>query len=47
VQDVAGVPLVQRSSAVYAIADGLHDDAVLPSSFEMPYWNIANWTTRD
>ena len=44
VQDVAGIPLVQRSSAVYAIAHALNDDAILPSSFEVPYWNIANWT---
>ncbi|MGC4105092.1 MAG: peptide ABC transporter substrate-binding protein [Thermomicrobiales bacterium] len=44
VQDVAGVPLVQRSSAVYAITESLNDDAVFPSSFEMPFWNIANWT---
>lgn len=43
VQDVAGVPLVQRSSAVYAITESLNGDAVIPSSFEVPYWNISNW----
>ena len=48
VQDVAGIPLIQRSSAVYAIATSLDDANVLPSSFEQPYWNIANWIrTRD
>ncbi|HWK79314.1 MAG TPA: peptide ABC transporter substrate-binding protein [Thermomicrobiales bacterium] len=47
VQDVAGVPLVQRSSAVYAIAHELTGDAVQPSAFEMPYWNIANWTRTE
>ncbi|MGB3330590.1 MAG: peptide ABC transporter substrate-binding protein [Thermomicrobiales bacterium] len=44
VQDVAGIPLVQRSSAVYAIANSLTGEAVIPSSFEVPYWNTANWT---
>ncbi len=44
VQDVAGIPLIQRSSAVYAIAKTLNDAAIIPSSFELPYWNIANWT---
>ncbi|HWV36574.1 MAG TPA: peptide ABC transporter substrate-binding protein [Thermomicrobiales bacterium] len=44
VQDVAGIPLIQRSSAVFAIANSLNPEAIFPSSFEQPYWNIANWT---
>ncbi len=44
VQDVAGIPLIQRSSAVFAIANNLDTSAIDPSSFELPYWNIANWT---
>ncbi|MGI8484314.1 MAG: peptide ABC transporter substrate-binding protein [Thermomicrobiales bacterium] len=44
VQDVAGIPLIQRSSAVFALANTLDPAAIIPSSFELPYWNIANWT---
>ena len=43
VQDVAGILLIQRSSAVFAIANKLDTSAITPSSFGLPYWNIANW----
>jgi peptide/nickel transport system substrate-binding protein len=43
VEDVAGIPLIQRAAQVYGIANRLNGENIVPSSFEQLYWNIANW----
>ncbi len=37
------LPLVNRASEKYAIANTLHSENVAVSDFETDYWNIANW----
>jgi peptide/nickel transport system substrate-binding protein len=44
VEDVAGIPLIQRAAQVYGIANRLNDGNIVPNAFEQLYWNIANWT---
>ena len=43
VEDLAGIPLIQRAAQVYGIANRLNGQNIVPSSFEQLYWNIANW----
>ena len=43
IDEVVIVPLVQRPAEKYAIANTLRDANVAAGSFEVLYWNIANW----
>ena len=44
IEDVAIMPLVNRSAGKYGITTTLRDENVDVSDFEVDYWNIANWT---
>src|SRR5215207_3356368 len=46
INDVAVVPLVNRSSDTYGISTTLRDENVAVSPFEYNYWNIANWNRK-
>jgi len=46
IEDVAIVPLVNRSAGKYGIATTLRDENVNVSDFEVDYWNIANWNRK-
>ena len=46
IEDVAIVPLVNRSAGKYGIATTLRDENVGVSDFEVDYWNIANWNRK-
>jgi peptide/nickel transport system substrate-binding protein len=43
IEDVAVVPLVNRSAGKYGISTTLRNENVDVSDFEVDYWNIANW----
>jgi peptide/nickel transport system substrate-binding protein len=43
INDFVLVPLVQRASEKYAIANGIRNENVAGGPFEALYWNIANW----
>lgn len=43
VNDAAVIPLVQRSTDQYAVANKLRTANIAASPFEPVYWNIANW----
>jgi len=47
VEDVAGIPLIQRAAQTYGISNRLNAGNIVPSSFEQLYWNIANWTLAE
>ncbi len=47
IEDVVIIPEVNRAADKYAIALELEDANVAMSSFELNYWNIANWVRRD
>ncbi len=44
INDVAVIPLVNRAADKYANSNTLVNDNLAISSFELNYWNIANWT---
>jgi len=44
INDVAVIPLVQRSAEKYAIINSLNNNNIAGSFFETLYWNIVNWT---
>jgi peptide/nickel transport system substrate-binding protein len=46
INDVAVVPLVNRSSDKYGISTTLRNENVALSPFEYNYWNIANWNRK-
>src|SRR5215204_1403541 len=46
IEDVAIVPLVNRSAGKYGIVTTLRDENVAVSDFEVDYWNIANWNRK-
>jgi peptide/nickel transport system substrate-binding protein len=46
IEDIAVVPLVNRSAGKYAISTTLHNENVAVSDFENDYWNIANWNRK-
>lgn len=46
VEDFALIPLVQRAAEKYGIANTLRDENVAASSWEVIYWNIANWNRQ-
>jgi len=43
INDVAVVPIVNRSASTYGISTTLRNENVAVSDFEVLYWNIANW----
>jgi peptide/nickel transport system substrate-binding protein len=43
INDVAVVPLVNRSSDKYGISKTLRDENISVGPFEYNYWNIVNW----
>lgn len=43
IDDVIVIPLVQRASEKYGIANRLNKDNIAGGPFESLYWNIANW----
>ncbi|MGH2616668.1 MAG: peptide ABC transporter substrate-binding protein, partial [Thermomicrobiales bacterium] len=47
INDIAVVPLVNRSAGKYAISTTLRDANVAVSDFEVDYWNIANWNRTE
>jgi peptide/nickel transport system substrate-binding protein len=46
INDVAVVPLVNRSASTYGISTTLQEANVATSPFEYNYWNIANWNRK-
>jgi len=46
INEVAVVPLVNRSADTYGISTTLRDENVAVSPFEYSYWNIANWNRK-
>ncbi len=46
IEEIAVVPLVNRSAGKYAISTTLYDENVAVSDFEVDYWNIANWNRK-
>jgi peptide/nickel transport system substrate-binding protein len=46
INDIAIVPLVNRSAGKYGISTTLYDENVAVSDFEVDYWNIANWNRK-
>jgi peptide/nickel transport system substrate-binding protein len=47
INDIGVVPLVNRSADKYAIANTLRDENVALGSFDLNYWNIANWNRTE
>ncbi|MDP9369282.1 MAG: ABC transporter substrate-binding protein, partial [Chloroflexota bacterium] len=47
INDVALIPLVNRAADKYANSNTLVNDNLAISSFELNYWNIANWTRTE
>ena len=43
INEIAVVPLVNRSQDTYAISNTLHDENVAFGPFTYDYWNIQNW----
>ncbi len=46
IEDVAVVPIVNRSSSTYGISTTLQEANVASSPYEYNYWNIANWNRK-
>ncbi len=46
INEVAVLPLVNRSADTYAISTTLYDENVGVSDFEVNYWNIENWNRK-
>jgi peptide/nickel transport system substrate-binding protein len=46
INEVAVVPIVNRSAGKYGISSTLYDENVAVSDFEVDYWNIANWNRK-
>jgi peptide/nickel transport system substrate-binding protein len=47
INEVALVPIVNRSSGKYGISNTLRNENVALNDFENDYWNIANWNRVD
>jgi peptide/nickel transport system substrate-binding protein len=43
IQNFVTIPLVQRAAESYAITNNINPDNIVGSSWEVLYWNIANW----
>jgi peptide/nickel transport system substrate-binding protein len=46
IEDVAVVPIVNRSSSTYGISTTLQEANIASSPYEYNYWNIANWNRK-
>jgi peptide/nickel transport system substrate-binding protein len=46
INEVAVVPIVNRSASTYGISTTLQEANVATSPFEYNYWNIANWNRK-
>jgi peptide/nickel transport system substrate-binding protein len=46
IEDVAVVPIVNRSASTYGISTTLQEANIASSPFEYNYWNIANWNRK-
>jgi peptide/nickel transport system substrate-binding protein len=46
INDVAVIPIVNRSASTYGISTTLYQENVASSPFEYNYWNIANWNRK-
>lgn len=46
IEEVAVIPLVNRSADTYAISNTLVAENVAMSDFDLNYWNIANWNRK-
>jgi peptide/nickel transport system substrate-binding protein len=46
IEDVAVVPIVNRSPSKFGISTTLQEANIATSSFEYTYWNIANWNRK-
>jgi peptide/nickel transport system substrate-binding protein len=46
INDVAVVPIVNRSASTHGISTTLYEENVAASPFEYNYWNIANWNRK-
>jgi peptide/nickel transport system substrate-binding protein len=46
INDVAVIPIVNRSPSKFGISTTLQEANVATSSFEYTYWNIANWNRK-
>ena len=47
IEDVAVIPIVNRSSSTHGISTTLQANNVAASPFEYNYWNIANWNRTE
>jgi peptide/nickel transport system substrate-binding protein len=47
INDVVIIPQVNRAADKYAIANTLRDENVALGSFELNYWNVANWNRTE
>jgi peptide/nickel transport system substrate-binding protein len=43
INDVSIIPLVQRAAESFAVTNNINVDMIAGSSWEVLYWNIANW----
>ncbi|HEX2280686.1 MAG TPA: peptide ABC transporter substrate-binding protein, partial [Thermomicrobiales bacterium] len=46
IEDVAVIPIVNRSSSTHGISTTLYEENVAASPWEYNYWNIANWNRK-
>jgi peptide/nickel transport system substrate-binding protein len=46
IEDVAVIPIVNRSSSTHGISTTLQENNVAASPYEYNYWNIANWNRK-
>ncbi len=46
INEVAVIPIVNRSSSKHGISTTLYEENVATSPFEYNYWNIANWNRK-
>jgi peptide/nickel transport system substrate-binding protein len=46
IEDIAVIPIVNRSASTYGISTTLQEANVATSPFEYNYWNIANWNRK-
>ncbi len=46
IEDVAVIPIVNRSASTYGISTTLQQANVASSPYEYNYWNIANWNRK-
>lgn len=48
IEDVAVIPIVNRSVGSYALSNRIRNENLANgSSFVLPFWNIANWNLNE